>query len=246
MRETLASGRRRAALERGRQPLRAHRAGSAATGACAPEPSPSSPPCASSSSTACAEASRGYEIVSGDPLIRACRMIKSPAELALMQTANDVTIEALRHVHARVERGMSAADLGALMNGATVALGGSPEFALILLNEASAFPHGSLQPQTVREGLDHPDGLRLHGAGLSVRHLAHLGVRRAERRASARSGTPSSAARRSRSRPRRSASPPAQLDDAVRSLLRKRGLGPGLQAPGAVASHRPRHRARRP
>ena len=44
-------------------------------------------------------------------LIRACRMIKSPAELALMQTANDVTIAALRHVHgarrARHERGGS-------------------------------------------------------------------------------------------------------------------------------------------
>ena len=67
-------------------------------------------------------ASNGYEIVSGDPLIRACRMIKSPAELALMQTANDVTIAALRRVHARIERGMSAADIGELMNGATAAL----------------------------------------------------------------------------------------------------------------------------
>ena len=56
-------------------------------------------------------AAGGYEIVSGDPLIRACRMIKSPAELALMQTANDVTIGALRYVHERIERGMSAADI---------------------------------------------------------------------------------------------------------------------------------------
>ena len=69
------------------------------------------------------KAASGYEIVSGDPLIRACRMIKSPAELALMQTANDVTIAALRYVHGHVERGMAGADLGALMNGATVALG---------------------------------------------------------------------------------------------------------------------------
>src|ERR1700722_18326806 len=42
------------------------------------------------------QASNTYEIVSADPLVRACRLIKSPAELALMQTANDVTLEALR------------------------------------------------------------------------------------------------------------------------------------------------------
>ncbi len=58
------------------------------------------------------KASNRYEIVSGGPLIRACRMIKSPAELALMQTANNVTLTALRYVHDRIERGMSAADIG--------------------------------------------------------------------------------------------------------------------------------------
>ena len=36
-------------------------------------------------------------------------MIKTPAELALMQAANDVTIAALRHLHGRVEAGMSGA-----------------------------------------------------------------------------------------------------------------------------------------
>ena len=42
------------------------------------------------------QASSGYEIVSGDALVRACRLIKSPAELALLQAANNVTLEALR------------------------------------------------------------------------------------------------------------------------------------------------------
>ena len=123
------------------------------------------------------QASNGYQIISADPLIRACRMIKSPAELALMQIANDVTIAALRHVHGRIERGMSSADLGALMNSVTIALGGSPEFSLVLLNEASAYPHGSLQPQTIREG-----SIVLMDCGCTVQgyepNLAHLGVRR--------------------------------------------------------------------
>src|ERR1700676_4997049 len=52
------------------------------------------------------QTSTAYAIVSADFLVRACRLIKSPAELALMQLANNVTIEAIRSVHARVERGM--------------------------------------------------------------------------------------------------------------------------------------------
>lgn len=91
-------------------------------------------------------------VVSGDDLVRACRIIKSPAELALMQSANDVTIAALKHVHARVEAGMSSADVMKLLVAATEALGGAHEFSLVLLNEASAYPHGSVTPQTVRKG----------------------------------------------------------------------------------------------
>jgi Xaa-Pro dipeptidase len=92
------------------------------------------------------------ELVPGDALVRACRMIKSPPELALMQAANDVTIAALRHVHGRVALGMRHSDILSLMVAAHTALGGTHEFGLVLLNEASAYPHGSVKPQTVREG----------------------------------------------------------------------------------------------
>ena len=92
------------------------------------------------------------EVVLGDTLVGQCRMIKSAAELALMQAANDVTIAALRHVHGRIEAGMQASEIQALMIAATEQLGGAHEFSLVLLNEASAFPHGSVKPQTVREG----------------------------------------------------------------------------------------------
>jgi Xaa-Pro aminopeptidase len=92
------------------------------------------------------------ELVAGDTLVRACRLIKSQAELALMQTANDVTLEALRWVHSHVARDMHASDIAALMDSATTALGGAPEFSLVLLNEASAYPHGSARPQSIREG----------------------------------------------------------------------------------------------
>jgi Xaa-Pro dipeptidase len=79
-------------------------------------------------------------------------MIKSAAELALMQAANDVTIAALRYVHGRIEAGMRNSDIASLMVAAHTALGGTHEFGLVLLNEASAYPHGSIKPQSVREG----------------------------------------------------------------------------------------------
>jgi Xaa-Pro dipeptidase len=91
-------------------------------------------------------------VIPGDDLIRACRMHKSPHELALMQAANNVTIAALRHAHRHVEAGMTGSDILGLMVSATQALGGAHEFTLVLLNEASAFPHGSIKPQQVRAG----------------------------------------------------------------------------------------------
>ena len=92
------------------------------------------------------------EVVPGDDLVRACRIVKSSAELALMQAANDVTIAALRHLHGRIEAGMHRSDILSLLIAATEQLGGSHEFSLVLLNEASAYPHGSVKPQEVRKG----------------------------------------------------------------------------------------------
>ncbi len=103
--------------------------------------------------------------VPGDELVNACRMIKTPAEIALMQTANDVTIAALKHLHGSVEAGMSGADIMSLLVAATNALGGRHEFSLVLLNEASAYPHGSEHPQKVREGsvILVDTGCKVHG-----------------------------------------------------------------------------------
>ncbi len=93
-----------------------------------------------------------FEVVSGAALVNACRQIKSPAELALMQRANTITLAAMREAHGAVREGMTAADIGALIEKATVRLGAQSDFALVLLNEASAYPHGSHSPQKVHEG----------------------------------------------------------------------------------------------
>ncbi|MGH8243131.1 MAG: M24 family metallopeptidase [Steroidobacteraceae bacterium] len=107
----------------------------------------------------------GREAVSGEALVNACRMIKSPAELALLQSSNDVTIAAIRHVHGNARAGMSATDIKQMLEGKLRELGGSEPFSLVLLNEASAYPHGTEKPQSLREGsiilID--SGCKLHG-----------------------------------------------------------------------------------
>ena len=95
---------------------------------------------------------RRANVVPADQLVNDCRMFKSAAELALMQAANDITIDMLRHVHAAVATGMHGTDILDLVIATTRRLGGTHEFGLVLLNEASAFPHGSVKPQQVREG----------------------------------------------------------------------------------------------
>jgi Xaa-Pro dipeptidase len=85
-------------------------------------------------------------------VVRGCRMYKSPAEIALMQKASDITIEAIRETHAQLREGMTPGDISTLLETAMVKRGGSSPWALVLLGEASAYPHGTGKPQAVKRG----------------------------------------------------------------------------------------------
>lgn len=177
-------------------------------------------------------------IVNANPVVRGCRMIKSPAEIALMQLASDITVAAYRHVYPRIERGMRPSDISAMINAATAELGGTPEFALVLLGEASAYPHGSGKPQEVRDGevvlLD--CGCTVHGYQSDISRTFVFGdastrqrmvwnqMRKGQQIAfeTAQVGTAA-----------------GMVDDAVRAYYQTLGYGPGYQLPGT--SHRTGH-----
>ncbi len=184
------------------------------------------------------QVSSAYDIIPADALVRACRLIKSAAELALLQTANDVTIEALRQVHAKVSRGMSAADIMALMDNATVALGATPEFSLVLLNEASAYPHGSVQPQKVRDGsvILMDCGCAVHGYHSDISRTWIVGEPTAQQR------KVWNTVKRGQEIALETAKidvPVGGIDDAVRRFYESEGWGPGYRLPGL--SHRTGH-----
>jgi Xaa-Pro dipeptidase len=180
----------------------------------------------------------GATIRSAASVVRPLRMIKSPAELALMQKASDITVAAYRHTASRVQAGMTPAQIGAIMNGATSQLGGRPEFALVLLGEASAYPHGTGKPQQVKEGevvlMD--CGCTVEGYQSDISRTFVFGeptqrqrevwnhMRQGQQIAfeAAKIGVPA-----------------GRVDDAVRAYYTKLGYGPDYKLPGL--SHRTGH-----
>lgn len=171
-------------------------------------------------------------------VVRMGRMVKSPAEIALMQAANDITLAAYRDIAPKIGAGMESADIGKLMAAATSARGGRSEFTLILIGEASAYPHGSRHSHQVREGeivlMD--CGCSVEGYQSDISRTMVYGkptkrqrevwalMRRGQQIAfeAAKIGTPAGV-----------------VDDAVRAVYEKVGFGPGYQLPGT--SHRTGH-----
>lgn len=177
-------------------------------------------------------------IVSAAPVVRGCRMIKSPAELALMQIANDITLAAYRHTAPQIEAGMTPAAIGAIMRAATVALGAKSQFELVLVGEASAYPHGSDQPQLVKPGevilMDCGASVQGYQSDISRSFVYgkptprqqqvwdHMRKGQDVAFAAAQSGTPA-----------------GRVDDAVRAYYEGLGYGPDYKLPGT--SHRTGH-----
>jgi Xaa-Pro dipeptidase len=91
------------------------------------------------------------ECVDATAVTAGCRMIKSPAEIALMQKANDVTIEAFKATVTALRDGMTPAEFRANCAAAHQALGFSGG-VMVNFGKYSAFPHGSTQPQKLQEG----------------------------------------------------------------------------------------------
>lgn len=92
------------------------------------------------------------QFVSATPVTAGCRMIKSPAEIALMQRANDITLQAIGAAFKTMKEGMTNQQLGAAVAEATRKLGGNADGALVIFGKYTAFPHGSIQPQRLKEG----------------------------------------------------------------------------------------------
>jgi Xaa-Pro dipeptidase len=89
-------------------------------------------------------------VVSGIPVVAGCRSIKSSAELALMQLANDITLSVYKAVYESCSPGMTNRQFTGLVDAGYARCGVRGE-ASCQVAAFSAQPHGSPTPQVIRE-----------------------------------------------------------------------------------------------
>jgi Xaa-Pro dipeptidase len=170
------------------------------------------------------------EITSADVVTIGCRVIKSPAELALMQRANDITIAAYQAALACLREGMTNRDLSGLISAAYRALG-TQGAAMANFGKYSAFPHGSIQPQPLHEGdivlID--DGCTVEGYQSDITRTTVFG------KPNKRQTEIWNLERKAQDAALAAAKPGAtceSVDAAARKVITDYGFGPGYKVPG--------------
>ena len=97
------------------------------------------------------KAAPGLQYVSATPITAGGRMYKSATELALMQRANDICIEAYKATIASTREGMTQDEFSGNASAAFRALGVQGGI-FCSFGKYTAFPHGSSTPQKLKEG----------------------------------------------------------------------------------------------
>jgi Xaa-Pro dipeptidase len=170
------------------------------------------------------------EFMSADPVTAGCRIIKSPAEIALLQRANDITIEAYRAAFTTLREGMTNGELANNISAAFRALGANGG-AMAIFGKYTAFPHGSIAPQQLHAGdlvlID--DGVSVEGYQSDITRTVIFGkptdrqkyVWDLERKAQDAALAAAQVGATCES-----------VDAAARNVITKGGFGPGYKTPG--------------
>lgn len=169
--------------------------------------------------------------VSGDPVTIPCRMFKSPAEIALMQRANDITLRVHKICAGILKEGMTPQEFQALFSEAHKRLGAQGG-CIVNFGEASAYPHGSIQQQYLKKGdiIIMDGGCNVGGYASDITRTVVFGAEPTDRQrevwnlekesqsagfAAAKLGDPCE-----------------NVDIAARKVLVNAGYGPGYKLPG--------------
>jgi len=174
-----------------------------------------------------ARAAPQVTLVSATPVTAGCRSIKSPAELALMQLANDATLAVYHAVWKALEPGMTQHQITDLVDAAYARQGLRGE-ASINVGEFTASPHGSPLPQHISEGtvimLD--DGCEVGGYQSDLTRTFVLG------KASDKMKRVFDIVRKAQQAALKAAHPGATMesvDAAARQVISDAGYGPGYK-----------------
>ena len=97
-------------------------------------------------------AGNSFSLASAAPVTAGCRMVKSAQEIALMQTANNITLAVQAAAARALAPGMTTTEVAGFLDAAHRKLGGQPASRAVQFGEATAYPHGVPYPQTLRDG----------------------------------------------------------------------------------------------
>jgi Xaa-Pro dipeptidase len=170
------------------------------------------------------------EYVSGTPVTGGCRSVKSAAELALMQHANNVTIAAYKAAVETLHEGLTQFELRDTIAAAYRALGYTGE-AAVSFGKYTAFPHGSIQPQKLQMGdfVLFDDGCSVDGYQSDITRTMIFG------KPTERQKTIWALERKAQNAALAAAKPGAtceSVDAAARKVITDFGFGPDYKVPG--------------
>jgi Xaa-Pro dipeptidase len=173
-----------------------------------------------------------FNYISGDPVTMPCRMIKSVAELSLMQKASDITVAAIKIGITQLQEGMTPSEFSSIISIAQQKMGGDSAGALVLFGEASAFPHGTTKPTTLKKGdivlMD--CGCKVEGYSSDITRTIVFGAQPTKRQMEIWNLEKQSQAAGFAAA--RIGAACEEVDAAARKILTDAGFGPGYKLPG--------------
>lgn len=181
----------------------------------------------------------GFEYINGNTITMPCRMIKSAAEIALMQRATDITVAAIKVGISKLKEGVSPNTIAAAIAEVHTQMGAVNDFAGVVFGRMTSSPHGSIIPENLKKGdvvlmdcgcrvEDYSSDVTrsiIFGAAPSPKQLEIWQLEKKAQAAgfaAAQLGAPCEA-----------------VDAAARKMITDAGLGPGYKLPGVP--HRTGH-----
>jgi Xaa-Pro dipeptidase len=178
-------------------------------------------------------ATPNVSVVNGAPVIDGCRMIKSPAELALMSQAKAMTLEVHRRAARILAPGITTTAVRRFIDQAHRALGADDgsSFCAVQFGVASAYPHGLPGEQQLAEGeivlID--TGCKVQGYNSDITRTYVFGTPSAEQRQVWEVEKKAQAAAFAAVKP---GVPCEEIDAVARQVLEAAGYGPDYALPG--------------
>jgi Xaa-Pro dipeptidase len=177
-------------------------------------------------------AGNAFSLVNGAAITSACRVLKTPAEIALIQRAMNITLEVHKAAARILHEGITTTEVLEFLQQAHVKLGATlTGSGIVLFGEPTAYPHGVPYPQTLRPNdmvlID--VGAEIEGYRSDITRSYVFGEPNARQR---RIWELEKSAQLAAFSAAKIGAPCEAVDTAARAMIEAAGFGPGYATPG--------------